>query len=452
MNRLASPTGSVAPETRAERPAQSGFSPASSSMDIARPDLARRRRQRRLLGAGLTLAGIVAISVAVARLEPAAPTVDGAPLWRDTVKRGEMVRQVRGNGTLVPEQILFVQADTGGQVERILIQPGAEVTAETVILELGNPELTQQAFDARWAAKAAEAQLARLDVTLRSERLQQEAALASLRADSRQADLELKANEELARAGLVPAIELEKSRAKATDLAARVVIEEKRLQFAGDSAKSQLAVQEAEVEKLRAIRDLREGQVANLRVRAGIAGVLSQLGDREVLQVGQRVTPSATLAKVVVPTRLKAEIRIAETQARDVTRGQKVEVDTRNGVVPGHVVRVDPAVQNGTVLVEVKLDGPLPKGARPDLSVEGTVELERLTNVLHVGRPVQGQPDSTVGLFKVIDGGRRAVRVPVRLGRTSVNAVEVLDGLQEGDSVILNDMSQHENHDALRIR
>lgn len=420
-------------------------------MDIARPDLARQRRRRRFAWAGFGILTLAAISYFLARLEPAVPTVDRGTLWTNAVQRGEMLRQVRGNGTLVPEQIQFVQAETGGIVERIFVQPGAKVGADSVILELGNPELKQQAFDAEWAARAAAAQLAKLKVTLESERLSQEAALMSLRSDTKQAVIEANANEILAKDGLVPANEKERTRAKADDLAGRVKIEEKRLQFAADSAKAQLAVQEAEVEKLKAMHLLRGRQVEALRVKAGIAGVLSQLGDREVLQSGQRVAPSATLAKVVVPTRLKAEIRIAETQAKDVSRGQRVEVDTRNGIVSGHVVRVDPAVQNGTVLVEVKLDGPLPKGARPDLSVEGTIELERLDDVLHVGRPVQGQPDSTVGLFRLVDGGRYAVRVPVKLGRTSVSSIEVIEGLAPGDVVVLNDMSQYDAHSRLKL-
>lgn len=428
-----------------------GFTPASTGMDIARPDLARQRRRRRILWAVTGVGLLIVISVFLARLEPAVPSVDRGTLWTNSVQRGEFLRQVRGNGTLVPEQIQFVQAETGGTVERIFIQPGAEVTAESVILELSNPELKQQAFDAEWAAKAADAQLAKLTVTLESERLAQESAVVSLRADAKQALLESRANEVLARDGLVPGLEMERAKAKAEDLAARVVIEEKRLKFTADSAKSQLAVQEADVEKLRAVRDLRRRQFEGLLVKAGIAGVLSQLGDREVLQSGQRVAPSATLAKVVVPTRLKAEIRVAETQAKDVTRGQKVEVDTRNGIVPGHVVRVDPAVQNGTVLVEVKLDGPLPKGARPDLSVEGTIELERLSDVLFVGRPVQGQPESTVGLFKLTENGSRAERVTVKLGRSSVSLIEVIEGLAVGDTVILNDMSQYDSHNKLRL-
>jgi len=426
-----------------------GFTPASSAMDIARPDIARRKRRRQIALSVVTLLVVAVITLLLARLEPAAPLVENP--WLDKVKRGPLVLKVRGNGTLVPEQIQFVQADTGGTVERIFIQPGAEVQPDTVVLELSNPELKQQAFDADWAARAADAQLTRLKVTLESDRLAQESALATLRADAKQAALEFRANEALARDGLIPGIEMEKSRARAEDLASRILIEEKRLQFAADSAKSQLAVQEAEVEKLRAVRDLRQRQVANLMVKAGIAGVLSQLGDREVLQTGQRVATAATLAKVVVPTKLKAEIKIIETQARDVTRGQKVEVDTRNGFVPGHVIRVDPAVQNGTVLVEVKLDGPLPKGARPDLSVEGTIELMRLDDVLYVGRPVQGQPDSTVGLFKVLPDGKHAVRVPVKLGRASVSEIQVIEGLQVNDEVILSDMSQFDAHNRVKL-
>ncbi|MBL9173172.1 MAG: HlyD family efflux transporter periplasmic adaptor subunit [Verrucomicrobiales bacterium] len=449
MNRLASNGHSVASEVVPGAKPVSGFTPASTGMDIARPDLARKRRRRQFLWGSAAVVVIVAVSVLLSRLEPAAPKVENP--WMDTVKRGQMLRQVRGNGTLVPEQIQFVQADTGGQVEQIFIQPGAAVTADTVVLELSNPELKQSAFDAEWQARAADTQLARLRVQLESDRLSQEAALATLRADATQARLEADADATLARDGLVPGITLKRSVAKADDLVARVAIEERRLEFAKESAKAQLAVQEAEGEKLRALRDLRKRQVENLRVKAGIEGVLTQLGDRELLQSGQRVTPGATLAKVVVPTRLKAEVRVAETQARDVALGQPASIDTRNGVVPGHVVRVDPAVQNGTVLVEIKLDGPLPRGARPDLSVEGTIELERLDDVLYVGRPVQGQPDSTVGLFRVQPDGRHAHRVPVKLGRNSVSTVEIVDGLQVGDRIILSDMSQYDGVNRVRV-
>jgi len=418
-------------------------------MDIARPDLARKRRRRRLLLGAATVAGLAAITAVLARLEPAAPLVPTP--WMDTVKRGQMLRQVRGNGTLVPEQIQFIQADTAGLVERILVQPGAAVQADTVVLELGNPELKQSAFDAEWQVRSAATQLTKLKVQLESDRLSQEAALATLRADAKQARLEADADQALSRDGLVASITYQKSLAKAEDLAGRVAIEVRRLEFAGESAKAEIAVQEAEVEKLRALRTLRQRQVDNLQVRAGIEGVLTQLGDTQVLQTGQRVAPGATLAKVVVPTRLKAEVRIGETHARDVALGQPVSVDTRNGVVPGHVVRVDPAVQNATVLVEIKLDGPLPRGARPDLSVEGTIELERLEDALHVGRPVQGQPDSTVGLFRVEPDGKHAVRIPVKLGRSSVSTIEIVEGLQVGDKIILSDMSQWDGFNRVRV-
>ncbi|MBL9129044.1 MAG: HlyD family efflux transporter periplasmic adaptor subunit [Verrucomicrobiales bacterium] len=363
-----------------------------------------------------------------------------------------MLRQVRGPGILVPEKIQYVQAETDGRVERIFVQPGTEVGADTVLLELGNPELKQAAFDAEWAHKAAQAQLERLRATLESERLNQTAQLATLRAEFAQAHLEAQADEALARDGLVPEILRKKSRSKADDLQSRIEIEERRLDFSRNSAQAQLAVQQAEVEKLAALFALKQRQVANLSVRAGIEGVLQQTGEREPLQVGQRVNPSATLAKVVVPTQLRADIRIPETQARDVVRGQTATVDTRNGVVPGRVERVDPAVQNGTVLVEVKLVGPLPKGARPDLSVEGTIELERLVDVLHVAKPVQGQEDTTAGLFKIVDDGTEAIRVPVKLGRSSVSTIEVIDGLQPGDRIILSDMSQWDAHNRVRLR
>lgn len=428
------------------------FAPAPSSMDVPRPDLVRRRRRQRIAWAVAGLGALATVTMLVARLEPAAPSVERAAIWADTVRRGEMLRQVRGPGTLVPETILYVQAETEGRVERILVQPGAEVAADTVLLELSNPELQQSAFDAEWALKAAEAQLDRLRTQLESDRLQQQAALATLRADLMQARLEAEADDALARDGLVPEITRRRSQSRAADLEQRAGIEERRLGYYGESMASQLAVQRAEVEKLRASLELKRRQVANLRVRAGIDGVLQQTGEQAPLQVGQRVGPAATLAKVVLPQRLKAEIRVPETQARDVLRGQPVVVDTRNGVVPGQVVRVDPAVQNGSVLVEVKLVGPLPRGARPDLSVEGTVEIERLPDVLHVGKPVQGQADTTVGLFKIRPDGREAVRVPVKLGRASVSTIEIREGLAVGDQVILSDMSQWDTHDRVRLR
>lgn len=421
-------------------------------MDIARPDLKRSRNRRRLF---LGLGGLVllaAITLGLARLEPAAPRVERAQVWTDTVKRGDILLEVRGNGTLVPEQIQYVQADTDGRIERIYVLAGAIVQADTLVLEMSNPELKQQTFDLEWQLKAADAQLRKLKVQLESDRLTQESTIASLRADHTQAALEAQADAILAKDGLVPDLTMKRSQAKAEELQQRLAVEQKRLLIKKDSDEAQLAVQDAELEKLRASLALMRDKVAALKVRAGIEGVLQSVGDGTVtLQVGQRVGPGATLAKIVQPTKLKAEIRIAETQARDVQIGQRASIDTRNGVIPGHVVRVDPAVLNGTVTVDVALDGELPRGARPDLSVDGTIELALLENVLHVGRPVNGQPEASIGLFRVRDTGD-AERVTVKLGRTSVSTIEILEGLDVGDEVVLSDMSQWDEFSRIRLR
>ncbi|MBI1176563.1 HlyD family efflux transporter periplasmic adaptor subunit [bacterium] len=421
-------------------------------MDIARPDLKRRRNRRRIL---FSLAGLVVlalITLGLSKLEPAAPSVDRAQVWTNSVQRGEMIRQVRGNGTLVPEQIQYVQAETDGRIERIHVLAGAPVEPDTIILEMSNPELEQQAFDLKWQLTAAEAQMQKLKVQLESDRLTLESTIASLRADYTQAELGAEADATLAKDGLVPDIDMKRSRAKADDLKQRLDVEQKRLAIMDDSDKAQIAVQNADLEKLRASLKLMQAKVGRLKVRAGIDGVLQSVGDGMTqLQVGQRMSPGATLAKIVQPTKLKAEVKIAETQARDVQIGQKASIDTRNGVIPGHVVRVDPAVLNGTVTVDVALDGKLPRGARPDLSVDGTIELERLENVLYVGRPVHGQADATIGLFKLVPGGY-ADRVSVKLGRTSVSTVEILDGLKEGDEVILSDMSQWDDYNRIQLR
>ena len=420
-------------------------------MDVARPDQSRKRRRRRLL-LGISIAVTLAvITLGLLKLQPAVPTLDKASVWMDTVKRGQMLRQVRGNGTLVPEQIQFVQADTDGRVERICVLPGAEVDAETVLLELSNSELKQAAFDAEWQLKAAEAQFTKLKAQLDSERLTQKAATATLKSDYEQAKLEAQADENLARRALVATLTARRSRVKADDLGARLQIEEERLQISGDATKAQLAVQQADLEKARALLALKLKQVEGLQVRAGINGVLQQIGDAVTLQVGQRVNPNATLAKIVQPSKLKAQIKIAETQARDILIGQVASIDTRNGIIPGKVIRVDPSVLNGTVTVDVQLEGALPRGVRPDLSVDGVIELERLEDVLYVGRPVQGQAESTVGIFKVIDRGAGAVRVSVKLGRSSVNTIEILQGLQVGDPVILSDMSAWDSHEKIRL-
>lgn len=420
-------------------------------MDIARPDQKRKKKIRRIIYSLGALIFIALITLGLSRLQPAAPSIEKGSVWTDTVKRGPMLRQVRGNGTLVPEQIQYVQADSDGRVERILVLPGAEVKPETVLIELSNPELKQQAFEIEWQIKGAEALLIKLKVQIESERLAQEVTVATLKSDHTQASLEAEADEVLSKNGLVAGLLAKRSRAKADELLLRLELERKRLENSTNSALAQIAVQEADLQKLRASLQLKQRQVEGLSVRAGIEGVLQQIGDVQTLQVGQRVTPSATLAKVVQPSRLKAEIKIAETQAKDIQIGQVAEIDTRNGVVRGRVTRVDPSVINGTVTVDVKLEGELPKGARPDLSVDGTVELERLEDVLYVGRPVQGQPESSIGVFKLIDNGRGAVRVTAKFGRTSVSTIEVREGLQQGDQVILSDMSAWDAHDRLRI-
>jgi HlyD family secretion protein len=418
-------------------------------MDLPRAHALRARRRRRALYTALGLAGLAIITVAVTRLKPAAPKVD-AP-YLDTVRRGEMLLQVRGNGTLVPEEIHWIPAMTPGRVERILVLPGAVVGADTILVELTNPEVEHAAFEAEWQVKGAEAQLAKLKVQLESEHLAQEATAAALNSECSVAKLDAEADAKLAAEHLVDRLTATRSRTKADLLSTRCDLEARRLQILADSHRAQGQAQEADLSRLRAVLELRRAQSAQLKIRAGIDGVLQRLGERDTLQVGQQCVAGANIARVANPARLKAEIKIVETLAKDVQRQQSASIDTRNGVIPGHVVRVDPAVQNGTVTVDVALDGPLPKGARPDLTVEGVIQLDRLENVLYVGRPVNGQAESTVGLFKVAAGGKLAERVPVKLGRSSVSTIEVLTGLQEGDRIILSDMSQWDAHDRVRI-
>jgi HlyD family secretion protein len=420
-------------------------------MDIPRPNAQRERRRRRIITAVIGLVLIGTVTVGLSRLKPAAPTVEKGSIYTDTVKRGEMLRQVRGNGSLLPEEINWIPVTTPGRVERILVLPGAVVEPETVMVELSNPEVAHAAFEAEWQLKAAEAQTTKLRTQLESERLSQEAAAAALNSDSSVAQLDAAADAELAKDGLVDRITARRSSTRAEQLVLRCKMEQERLRILADSHKAQLAAQDAELARLKAMLDLRRKQQAELRVCAGIKGVLQKLGDRDQLQVGQQFAAGANLARVANPARLKAEIKIVETQAKDVTHGQKAFIDTRNGIIPGHVVRIDPAVQNGTVSVDVVLDGPLPKGARPDLSVEGTIELERLENVMYVGRPVNGQSEGQVGLFKLQPGGKEANRVPVKLGRSSVTTIEVLGGLNVGDTVIISDMTAYDTHDRVRI-
>ena len=418
-------------------------------VDIQRPaSVARNRRYRQLAIAAVAVLAVVVISVGLSRLKPAAPSVDKATVWLDAVKRGPMVRQVRGLGTLVPEEIRWVPAATDGRVERILVQPGTAVEADTVILELSNPTQTQAALEAEQQLKAALAQLTSLRVRIQNEVLAQEAAATSVSAEYRQAQLQAESDAKLASEGLVSVLITKLSQLKAENLAARDRIEQKRLAEMRGSVEAQLAVQQAEVDRLEALVALRRSQVSQLRVRPGISGMLQLVP----VEVGQQVAPGANLARVADPARLKAQLKIAETQAKDILIGQIASIDTRNGLIAGRVSRIDPAVQAGTVTVDVALEGALPKGARPDLSVDGTIELERLADILYVGRPALGQEQSVISLFRVEPDGVTCVSTKVTVGRTSVNTIEVTGGLKAGDQVILSDMSQYDAFDRVKLK
>lgn len=416
-------------------------------MDIVRPEIAQKRRKKRILYIVFAAVVLVGVTVGLSQLKPAPPSVDSSMPWVGSVERGEMLRQVRGLGTLVPEDIRWIAAVTQARVERIVLRPGAVVEPGSIILELSNPELERQVFDAEWQLKAAESAYKNTKVQVESQLLAQRAAAANIEAQYRQAQLQAEVDKQLMDDGLTSELNYKRSKLLADELAIRHDLEQKRLVIAEEAVEAQLAVQEAVVEQQRALYELRKRELDQLRVRAGIRGVLQEVP----VEVGAQVAPGANLARVADPTKLKAEIRVAETQAKDVIIGLKAEVDTRNGVVPGRVVRIDPAVRDGTVTVDIALEGDLPPGARPDLSVDGTIEIERLRDVLYVGRPVHGQPNSTISLFKLVEGGGEAIRVPVKLGRSSVNTIEVLEGLEQGDRVILSDMSQWDSYDRIRL-
>lgn len=417
-------------------------------MDIARPERARALRRRRLIWGAAGVAALAAGSLALARLEPAPPSVEGGTLWIDTVKRGEMLRQVRGPGVLVPERVQIIAARSDGQVERLVLRAGALVEPDSVILEMANPELRQQALQAASEVASGEADLRMLAAQLASQLLTQESAAAALSAQLAEARLQVEANERLHAEGLMPDITLKLSQLRANELAERQKLEHQRLARLQESNEAQLAAQRSRLEQLRALYRLRQEQVAGLAVRAGLAGVLQQVA----VEPGQRVGAGTMLARVAQPETLKAELRIPETQAKDVAVGQTAAIDTRNGVVEGRVSRIDPAARQGTVLVDVELLGALPPGARPDLSVDGTVEIERLPDVLYVGRPAFGQPGERVGLFRLDADGDTAVRASVELGRASTHTVEVVRGLEEGDRVVLSDTSAWDGFDKIRLR
>ena len=416
-------------------------------VDIARSsDVIKKKKIRRALyGAGF-LVIIVLITVGVSKLKPAAPSVDRATVWIDTVKRGPMLRQVRGSGTLVPEEIRWIPATTQGRVERIILRPGATVTPNTVILELSNPDLQQAVKDAELAFQSAQAAYLNRKTDLESQLLAQQSDLAGVEALYKNATMTLQANEKLWEDKLISEIQLKQSRSATDELKNRLTIGQKRLDMQANGIKSQIAPQEADVAQRRAAYELQMRRLDDLKVKAGMSGVLQEVP----VERGAQVAPGANLARVADPSNLKAELRIAETQTKDIRIGQYAEVDTRNGVVKGHVARIDPKSTGGTVGVDVILEGELPSGSRPDLSVDGTIQLERLDNVIYVGRPAFGQENSTVQLFKLTKDGE-ALRAPVKLGRSSVDKIEIIEGLVPGDQVILSDMSAQDSFDRIRI-
>ena len=398
---------------------------------------------------GIVVLFVVAVSIGVTRLKPAAPTVERGTVWTDTVKRGSMLRQVRGLGSLVPtqEDVRQIPAETEATVMRIRVLPGTHVQKDTILLEMSNPQVEQASVDAALQLKAAQAELASLKVKLNSDLMTQKAGAATVGADYNQAKRQAETDKELYQLGVISGLAYKSSSGKADELSTRHEIERERLTINQESIQSQLMVAQAKVDQMRALAELKQKQLDALKVRAGIDGVLVDLP----LQVGQHVLPGAMIAKVVQPDHLMAELKVPETQARDVQIGEPASIDTHNGVVSGTVMRVDPAVQNGTVTVDVKLVGELPKGARPDLSVDGTIDLEKLDNVLYVGRPAMGQENSTISMFKLETDGKGAARVPVKVGRASVNSIQIMEGLKEGDMVILSDMSRWDNTDRIRL-
>ncbi|MEO8633668.1 MAG: HlyD family efflux transporter periplasmic adaptor subunit [Gemmatimonadales bacterium] len=414
-------------------------------MDIAREP---KPKGRRFLYMGGGLVALVLATVAISRLRPAAPSVERGTLWMDTVVTGAMTREVRGPGTLVPEQVRWVSAVTAGRVERKLVQPGVRVTASTILLELSNPDVQIQLLQAERQLTDAQAQVVSLKTSLETQRLTQSSLVAQIRTEYRDAIRRAAADSELAAEDLISRGDYDRSKDKATELIERLQLEQQRLTLYTENIHSQLEVQEAQVGRLRAVADFQRNLVDAMVVRAGADGVLQELP----LEVGQWATSGVTLAKVVQPEKLKAVLRIPETQAKDLSLGQAASVDTRNGLAAGHVMRIDPASQNGTVTVDIALEGALPKGARPDLSVDGTIEIERLGEVISMGRPAYGQANSAVGIFRMVPGTDEAERVRVDLGRSSVNRIEVVRGLKPGDVVILSDMSRWDAVERVRVR
>jgi len=416
-------------------------------MDVPREGARKRRIIKRIIWISVLAIAIPVVTVALSRLKPAAPTVEKSTLWPDSVKRGPMLRQVRGLGTLRPEEILYIPAIQEGRVEKVILRAGVDVKADTLLLILSNPELELAMEDLRWQVKAAQANLADLKVKLNTAKLDLQSTVARTESEYVQAKLKYEREDALNKEGLSPDLNVKLARATADELSKRFALDKQRLEIIDQSAKAQIDSQEVTIEKLRAAYELKKQQVESLKVRAGAPGVLQEMA----VEVGQRVTPGTQLAKVAQPWKLKAEVKIPETQAKDVLFRQKAQVDTHNGIIPGYVMRIDPAVVNGTVTVDIKLEGELPPGARPDLSVDGTIELERLNDVLYVQKPMGAQPNSLIGLFKYDPDEKEATRVKVKIGRVSVNHVEILEGLKVGDKVILSDMSAWDAYDRVRL-
>jgi len=421
-------------------------------MDIARPDLLLKRKRRLWVISGVAVVVVAVVLLAVSRLKPAAPTVDRSTIWPDTVKRGDLTIQVRGStGSLVPREdsIELIPAQTDATVTRILVLPGAKVTPDTVVLEMSDPQLEQQLLSAQSALKGAQADYKSLQATLNSTLMDKKIAAAQVDASYTQDLRQAQTDEALYKLGVVSGLVSSASKNTADQLTAQKKLSEEQLDVNAKAIEVQLASAQTKVDQAKAQLDLYEKQAAALHVRAGISGVLAQLA--VPVQVGQHVTAGTSVAQVTQLDKLKAALQIAETQARDIQIGQPSSIDTHNGIIPGHVTRIEQSVLNGTRTVDVALDGPLPPGAVPNLSVDGTIDLARLTNVLYVGRPALGNENSTLSLFKIDPDGKGAVRVPVKVGRASVNAIQVLEGLKEGDEVILSDMSREDSVDRIRL-
>jgi multidrug efflux pump subunit AcrA (membrane-fusion protein) len=426
-------------------PVKSTLSPEDRGVDIPRAPVNRGRK--RIIYGAVALVAVVAMTLGLRSLKPAAPRVDRASIWIDSVQKGPLVIEVRGPGTLVPERIRYISAVTAGRVERRLAEPGQEVQPETVLLELSNPDVQLEALESERQLTVSQADRVTLQTDLKTQRLNQEAAVAAAKAAYQDAKRNAEAAEELVAKQLISTNEAKSALDRVEEMETRYRVEEERLAVMVGAADSQLALQNAQVRRLGDVAQFQRGRVRSMKVLAGAHGILQELP----LEVGQWAQSGATLARLVEPGKLKAVLRIPETQAKDITIGQPAKIDTRNGIVGGKVRRIDPAVQNGTVTVDVSLEGEMPRGARPDLSVDGTIEVERLPNVLHVGRPAYGQANSAVGLFKLTPDGSEATRVTVRLGRTSVNTVEIVGGLAQGDKVIISDMSRWDGQDRVRV-